>query len=65
MCDREKREILENTLYENLFAEKMLKAGKVDEYLHYLKLMQPKCKNGMTSDEIDAVKQRAEEAAKA
>jgi hypothetical protein len=63
MYEREKREILENALYENLFAEKMLKSGRIDEYLHYLKLMRPKCKNGMTNDEVDAVKQRVEEAA--
>jgi hypothetical protein len=63
MYEREKREVQENALYEVCFAQKMLKAGRVDEYLHYLKLIQPKCKNGMTSDEIDAVNKRADEAA--
>jgi len=64
MCEREKREILENSLYENLYAQKMIGAGRIDDYLYYLEIMEGKCRNGMTSDEIDAVSLRADNAAK-
>ena len=64
MYEREKREILENALYENLYAQKMIAAGRIDEYLYYLEIMEEKCRNGMTNDEIDAVTMRADNAAK-
>jgi len=41
------------------------KAGKIDEYRHYLRIMNQKLKNGMSADEIEAVQKRAEEAARA
>jgi len=63
MYEREKREVLENSLYEILYAQKMIQSERVDEYLYYLELMGEKCRNGMTNDEIDAVTKRAENAA--
>ena len=65
MYEREKREMLESALYENCFAQKMLKAGRINEYLYYLEIMNAKCRNGMTNDEVDAVLKRAEDAANA
>ena len=65
MYDREKREMQENAYYENRYAEEMLAAGKIDEYRHYLRIMNQKLKSGMTASEIEAVQKRAEEAAKA
>lgn len=65
MYEREKREVQENALYENCYAQKMLQSGMINEYLLYLKLMNEKCKNGMTNDEVEAVERRAENAAKA
>jgi hypothetical protein len=65
MYDREKLEMLESAYYENRYAEEMLSAGKIKEYMHYLKIMNQKLKCGMTATEIEAVQKRAEEAAKA
>jgi len=64
MYDREKREVQENAYYENRYATEMLTAGKIDEYIHYLKISSQKLKSGMSETEIDAVQKRAEEAAK-
>jgi len=65
MYEREKREMLESAYYENRYAAEMLGAGKIDEYMHYLKIMNQKLKSGMTAVEIEAVQKRAEEAARA
>ena len=64
MYEREMRTVQESAYYENLYAQEMLKAGKTDEYMAYLKATQHKLKSGMTAEEIDAVQKRAEEAAK-
>jgi len=64
MYEREKREVQENAFYENQYAQAMLSAGRVDEYLNYLKVNQHKLKSGMTVTEIEAVQKRAEEASK-
>jgi len=64
MYEREKREVQENAYYENQYAQAMLSAGKIDEYINYLKTIQHKLKSGMTATEIEAVQKRAEEAAR-
>jgi len=63
VCEREKREVMEIALYENQYAQEMLRAGKVEEYMHYLKVSQYRLKCGMEGKEIETVIKRAEEAA--
>ena len=65
MTERKVRKEQENDLYENYFAQEMLNSGRTEQYKKYLAIMNEKCKNGMSPDEIEAVKQRAETAAKA
>jgi len=61
--ERDKREAQELAYYENQYAQEMLDAGKLEEYRNYLRTSQHRLKCGMTADEIDAVKERAKEAA--
>ena len=63
--EREKREAQELALYENYFAQEMIKKGKMDKYQVYLIAMNERGKNGMTADEIEAVQKRAQNAADA
>jgi len=63
MTDREIRSVQEDRLYENIFALEMLNTGKTDHLKTYLIMMGEKAKNGMTSDEVDAVRERAKNAA--
>ena len=63
MNDREKREAQENSLYETHLAKTVLEAGKTDALAMYLAMTFERGKNGMTEDEVDAVKKRAETAA--
>ena len=65
MHEREKLEMLESALFENCFAQRMLQAGRVNEYLYYLALTNAKCKNGMSNDEVDAVLKRVDDAVSA
>ena len=63
--EREKREAQELALYENFFAQEMIKKGKMEQYKTYLIAMNERGKNGMTADEIEAVQKRAQNAADA
>jgi hypothetical protein len=63
--EREMKQVQEDRLYENIFAQELINAGKVDSLKSYLMMMGEKSKNGMTADEIDAVHERAKKAAKA
>lgn len=62
--EREMRKHQEESLYENLFAQEMLKDNKIDSYRQYLAVTNEKAKCGMTAEEIEAVTKRAQEAAK-
>lgn len=62
--EREMRKHQEESLYENIFAQEMLKANKLNDYLQYLAVTNEKAKSGMTAEEIDAVTKRAQESAK-
>ena len=62
--EREMKEKQEERLYENYFAQEMLKANKYNGYQQYLKVSSNRVKSGMSAEEIDAVKQRAVESAK-
>jgi len=62
--EREMRKHQEESLYENIFAQEMLKANKLNDYLQYLAVTNEKAKSGMTAEEIDAVTKRALESAK-
>ena len=65
MYEREKREMQEGAYYENLYAQEMLAAGYVDEYVLYLETSQQKLKSGMAITEIEAVQTRVKEAVQA
>ncbi|MCL2223864.1 MAG: hypothetical protein FWB96_02725 [Defluviitaleaceae bacterium] len=62
--EREMKKWQEDSLFENIFAQEMLAANKLNGYMQYLAVTNAKAMNGMTADEIDAVKKRAEETAK-
>ena len=62
--EREMRKYQEESLYENIFAQEMLKANKLNGYRQYLAVTNEKAKSGMTAEEIDAVAKRAQESAK-
>jgi hypothetical protein len=64
MYEREMRQVQEDRLYEIYFAQEMLDAGKLKTYRSYIGMMGEKAKNGMTADEIDAVKERVKKAVK-
>ena len=64
MNDREKREAQENVLYDTHLASEILKAGRTKELAVHLAMAFERGKNGMSEDEVDAVKKRAETAAK-
>jgi len=61
--ERETKEKQEDRLYEYFFAQEILNKGKPEIYKAYAVTMSEKAKNGMTADEIDAVKERARNAA--
>jgi hypothetical protein len=61
--EREMKEKQEERLYENFFAQEMLRTNKYSGYQQYLKVSSNRVKSGMTAEEIDAVKQRAIESA--
>lgn len=61
--EREMKEKQEDRLYEYYFAQEILNKGKPDIYKAYAVTMSEKAKNGMTADEVDAVKERAKNAA--
>lgn len=62
--EREMKEKQEDRLYEYYFAQEILNMGKPEIYKSYTITMSEKAKNGMTADEVDAVKERAKTAAK-
>ncbi|MCL2387722.1 MAG: hypothetical protein FWC89_09285 [Defluviitaleaceae bacterium] len=63
--EREMKEKQEDRLYEIYFAQEMINAQLLDDYSLYLNISSNKAKSGMTATEIDAVKQRAIDSAKA
>jgi len=63
--EREIKEKQEDRLFENEFSQGMLRANKISEYKRYLQVTNAKTKSGMTAEEIDAVRKRAEEAVNA
>ena len=63
MNDREMRVVKEDKLYELLFAQELIDAGKLPFYRNYIGMMSEKEKNGMNADEVDAVKERVKAAA--
>lgn len=64
MTDRELRQVQEDRLYENLVAQTLLKKGKSLNLEQYLAMTEEKAQNGMTAEEIDAVKERVKRAVK-
>ena len=63
--EREIKEKQEDRLFENEFSQGMLRANKISEYKRYLQVTNAKTKSGMTAEEIDAVRKRAEESVNA
>ena len=61
--EREIKEKQEDRLYEYYFAQEILNKGTPDIYKAYTETMSEKAKSGMTAEEIDAVKERARNAA--
>lgn len=62
MHNKELSERQEMALFENNLAQAFLKNGKTESLAMYLKVSDKRLKSGMTADEIDAVKNRADEA---
>jgi len=62
MQNRELQERQEMALFENDLALEFLERGKPDKLKNYLKMNNRRLRNGMTAEEIDAVKTRAREA---
>jgi hypothetical protein len=52
----------EDSFYDNQLLLECFQNGKPEEGLKYLNLQSKRLQNGMTAEEIDAVKQRAQEA---
>jgi hypothetical protein len=61
--EREMKEKQEDRLFEYYFAQEILNSGKPEIYKAYTITMSEKAKNGMSAEEIDAVKERAKNAA--
>jgi cation transport regulator ChaC len=59
MYEREKKEMQETAYYDNRYALAMLEAGKIKEYIHYLKTSRHRLISGMAVTEIEAVEKRA------
>jgi hypothetical protein len=49
----------EISYYDNRYALAMLEAGKLKEYIHYLKTTRHRLISGMSATEIEAVEKRA------
>ena len=62
MQNRELQERQEMALFETNVALAYLEKGKPEKLVRYLKMCDKRLSNGMTADEIDAVKKRAKEA---
>jgi len=59
---RELQKQQEEVFYDNQLALQYLQEGKYDELIIYLGMQAKRLQNGMTADEIDAVRKRAQEA---
>ena len=59
MTEREMKKVQEDGLFENFVAQEFVKAGKAQSLQSYLEVGAERSKNGMSNDEIDAVRQRA------
>lgn len=64
MQNKELSERQEMALFENNLAQAFLANGKIESLAMYLKVSDKKLRSGMTAEEIDAVKSRADEAYK-
>jgi len=62
--NREMQKYQEDTLFEIHFAQELIAAKKLDEYIRYLEFAKEKAKSGMTAEEVDAVIKRAQDSAK-
>jgi len=61
---REMQKQQEEALFDNRFAQELLKHGKPQELASHLGHAELRLQSGMTAEEIDAVTKRAEEAYK-
>jgi len=58
------KKLQEDTLYEIAFVKRLLGEGSAAQAIKYLNMAELRYKNGLASDEIDAVLKRAEDASK-
>ncbi|MCL2356742.1 MAG: hypothetical protein FWC70_06245 [Defluviitaleaceae bacterium] len=64
MQNREMQKMQEEALFENRLAQELLRKGKTQKLASVLEMNEMKLHSGMTAEEIDAVKKRAENAFK-